>query len=147
VTLLRFTVQGPPVPKARARVVARKGEKARSYTPESTAAYEKLIGMHALAAVSKTPGWRTDWAAYALTVMVYRDVRRGDADNFAKAVSDGMNKIAYLDDAAITSLRVDLIDGDERPRVEIEVRMLGDVARKVRRPKPTRAQRTMFEAR
>lgn len=127
--ILAFTIDGPPVPKARARTVAfRVGGKirSRSFTPEKTAAYEKRAGLLALNAVNRSRGWRKDWGAYALTVRVYREARRGDLDNFVKAIGDACNGVAYTDDAAVVRLAAEMHEDRARPRVEVEIAMLGE---------------------
>jgi Holliday junction resolvase RusA-like endonuclease len=50
-----------------------------------------------------------------------RMAKKPDADNVAKAILDALNWLAFEDDAAITSLRVDKFytDTDTAPRVEI----------------------------
>lgn len=127
--ILTFTVDGPPVPKARARTVAfRVGGKirSRSFTPEKTAAYEKRAGLLALNAVNRCVAWRKDWGAYALTVRVFRESRRGDLDNYVKAIGDACNGVAYTDDAAVVRLAAEMHEDREHPRVEVEIAMLGD---------------------
>lgn len=127
--ILTFTIDGPPVPKARARTVAfRVGSKirSRSFTPEKTAAYEKRAGLLALNAVNCCRAWRKDWGAYALTVRVFRESRRGDLDNYVKAIGDACNGVAYADDAAVVRLAAEMHEDRERPRVEVEIAMLGE---------------------
>lgn len=119
-----FVVHGPPVPKARARTVTRRSQAGatltRSFTPDKTVAYERLIGGIGRAALSKLPRWRTD-GRYAVQIAVYRAARRGDVDNFAKAVLDGLNGVCWRDDSAVTRLAVELYEDKERPRIEVEV--------------------------
>jgi Holliday junction resolvase RusA-like endonuclease len=103
---IAFTVHGPPVPKARARVVS-SGEganrKTRSFTPGKTAAYESLVSMRALEARSKTRQW--PWqdkdARFGITISVYRSAERGDLDNFEKSIWDGCNKVIWHDDRQV----------------------------------------------
>lgn len=136
---LAFTVPGPPVPKARARVVSLgKGQKAHAHTPAKTRAYEKHVGMCALAAVSRCKGWRKDWGLYAVAVTVYREEARGDADNYMKAIGDAMNGIVYFDDAAVRELHVVLEEDPARPRVEVRVEMRGEESAEERRKRTTR---------
>ena len=119
--IVTFTVPGPPVPCARARVVA-----GHAHTPAKTRAYERHVHLCAMAAVSQVRGWRLDWGAYAVTLKVYRAVRRGDWDNYGKAAGDGMNGVVYADDAAIVRAAVELYEDPVRPRLEIVVEMIGD---------------------
>ncbi len=122
--ILSFVVHGPPVPKARARVFQRPGEKARAVTPAKTMAYEKHVGTIARGALSHLRGWRTDWAAYALTVRAFRSTRRGDLDNVIKVVGDSLIGVAYADDSAIMRISAEMADDPERPRIEVAVEML-----------------------
>jgi Holliday junction resolvase RusA-like endonuclease len=127
--ILRFVVNGPPVPCARARVVVTKVRgktKARAFTPEKTADYETHVRTLARYAVMQTPGWRTDWGAYAITLRFYRAERRGDLDNFAKAQMDGLRTVAYIDDAVVVSAHIEMHDDPANPRAEVEVEMIGD---------------------
>lgn len=128
---LRFVVTGPPVPKGRPRL----GRGGRVYTPAATEAYEKHVGTIATAEVSRVRGWRADWAAYAVTIGVYRSAARGDIDNYTKAILDGLNGIVWADDAAVTRLAVDMSTDADRPRVEVTVGMLGDKAKPPAKPR------------
>lgn len=120
-TVLRFVVPGPPVPKARARVV-RTGGKVRSFTPAKTARYERAVGAYALQARLLVPRWPLD-ASYAVQVHVYRAARRGDADNFLKGAIDGCNGVLWGDDRQVRRTFAELHDG-ETPRLEISVEVL-----------------------
>ncbi len=123
--VLRFTIQGPPVPKERPRL-GRGGAR----TPERTREYEQNGACAATLAVAALPGWRTDWAEYALTVRVYRAEARGDLDNFIKT-ADCMNGIVFHDDAAVRRIDASMQQDKENPRLEFTVEMIGDVARKI----------------
>lgn len=120
-SVVAFEVPGPPVPKARARVI-----NGHAHTPAKTKAYERHVAMCALAAVVRSRTWRKDWGAYALHVVVCRAEARGDADNYCKAVSDALNGVAYLDDAAVREVHVVVDEDRARPRVEVRVEMLGE---------------------
>ena len=119
---LTFTIAGPPVPKARARVTRFGG----TYTPAKTRAYETHVGTCAMAARLATRGWvRT--AHYRVALDVYREHRRGDLDNYAKSVIDGCNSILWDDDRQIRDLRVvlhDCADDGSAPRVEVAIEVL-----------------------
>lgn len=110
-----FVVPGPPVPKARARVV-----NGHAFTPKRTADYEKHVQKCAMAALSRV-AWRTDAPAYALRVVVHRAARRGDLDNFIKACSDALNGVAWVDDARVLELWGRMGVDPARPRVEVEI--------------------------
>lgn len=128
---LQFTVPGPPVPKERARVVRRKnplpGQSAKtSYTPGKTEAYEAHVRLHALAARCKASRWpwNDDKQRFVVTIEIHRSARRGDWDNFAKAITDACNKVLWPDDRLIAGATVRIFDdtpkGLEHAKVEVE---------------------------
>jgi Holliday junction resolvase RusA-like endonuclease len=111
---LRFTVEGVPRPKARAR----RGAGGRWYTPQATKAYEEAVGWAARAAGVHEPcdgGVRLD------IVLWMPDRRRRDLDNCAKSICDGLNGIVYLDDSQIIELTVRRGVDRERPRAGVTV--------------------------
>lgn len=111
---LSFCVNAPPVPKARARVMA-----GYAFTPKRVRDYEKLVAQHALEA--RPAGWPLD-STYRVFVAVYRAQRRGDLDNFLKAITDALNKgVAYSDDSRIVELHGVMNLDREDPRVMVEV--------------------------
>jgi len=128
---LSFVVHGPPVPKARARVVSRveNGKtKTRGVTPAKTRDYEKLVNLCALGARLKHGAWPHVERSvhYGIKLRVFRSRDAGDLDNYVKAVSDACNGVLWLDDSQIR--RIDaMVDGCEkgRERVEVEVWTLG----------------------
>jgi Holliday junction resolvase RusA-like endonuclease len=128
-----FVIQGEPVPCARARVFARRG-KIVAVTPEKTRGYEHIVGL--VARTKRPRGWRLDWASYSIKVTVYRAVRRGDGDNYQKAVADGLTGVLWQNDSAAHAWTVDIVDDLAKPRIEVIVETLGDqdiaTARKAR---------------
>jgi len=123
---LSFVVHGPPVPKARARVVKNKsaiGPKTRSYTPSKSAAYESHIGMLALAARTKTRQWSAldRNVRIGLSVRVYRSREQGDLDNFIKSVKDACNGVLWADDWQVRRFDECSIDECEKGKERIEV--------------------------
>jgi len=125
---LRFTIPGPPVPCARARIVVSRSHgrtRAHAFTPEKTASYEAHVRTLARVAVYQTQGWRTDWGAYSVTLRFYRAERRGDWDNLAKSVTDGLNGVAYHDDARIVHALVEVHEDPAQPRAEVVIEMTG----------------------
>lgn len=113
--IVRFTVPGAPVPKARARVV-----NGHAFTPARTRAYEKHVQDCAREALSRV-AWKLDAPAYALRVVVHRAAKRGDLDNFIKACSDALNGLAWVDDARVTELSGRMAVDRANPRVEVEI--------------------------
>lgn len=107
---LTFWVDGVPVPKARARTVRTKSGKPVSFTPPRTARWERLVGLVAQAACSAVR-WRPEPGSYAVTLVVHRARRSGDADNFAKAACDACNGIVWPDDRMVRRVSVEVVDG------------------------------------
>ena len=111
---IRFTVEGVPRPKARAR----RGAGGRWYTPQATKAYEAAVGWSARAA-----GVRDAYEGpVRLTVgLWFPDHRRRDVDNCAKSICDALNGIVYLDDSQVVELTVRRYVDRERPRADVTV--------------------------
>ena len=113
---LTFSVDAPPIAKARPRVVNR-----HTYTPERTRGYEALIGAHAREAMNmagltmaeKGVPVRVDfgfyitmWSSWSITKKMkmqgtLRSIRP-DFDNYEKAIIDACNGIVYHDDGQIS---------------------------------------------
>lgn len=127
---LAFTVVGAPVPKGRPRAVIGKGKmagKLMTYTPKETRVYENLVRDCCEAAMRDAEKrdfmiWPCDEADYELQVDVYRAANRGDLDNFVKAVSDALNRVAYPDDRFIFSMKARMLIDRKNPRVEVAIR-------------------------
>lgn len=125
---ISFVVPGPPVPKARARVVRNQSvipgtRKTRSYTPTKSADYEKHVGMLALAArtrVAKWPGLDRE-VRIGLSVRVYRSREQGDLDNFIKSAKDALNGVLWADDWQVRRLGECSIEEVEKGRERLEV--------------------------
>lgn len=114
--VIKFTVPGTPVPKARPRVT-RYG----TYTPKRTLDYEKAIreawkATGALPIPAGIPIYLTVIARFAVPKSESMRRRRemvgrlhtrdsGDLDNIVKAVQDALNKTAYADDCAIACIK------------------------------------------
>lgn len=124
-----FTVHGEPVPcgRPRARIVTPRGKAPfiHMHPDAKSEAYEKLVSE--VACPARPAGWRLDWAAYDLRVRVYQRERRGDGDNFAKAVADGCAGVLWENDRRIRSWRIDILDDLDRPRLEVLATMLGEL--------------------
>ena len=100
---IAFVVKGPPVPKARARVVTRDDGKKTSFTPGKTAAYEAIVGMRALEArcKSKSWPWQDPKARFGVAISIFKSRDQGDLDNFEKSILDACNKFVWLDDRQV----------------------------------------------
>lgn len=103
-------VPGDPIPKERARVIGGRG-----VTPPKTREYERRVGLYALQARSEyqrsQPWSLVGW--YRVELRFCREAARGDLDNVAKAILDGLCGVLYLDDARVVELAVHrLYEGD-----------------------------------
>lgn len=130
---LNLVIPGVPVAKGRPRVTTFGGH-ARAYTPGKTRRYEDLIRLEggramegrellvgpltvevrAFLPIPKSLNKAKRAAAVEGTL---RPITRPDCDNYAKVV-DGLNGIAWHDDAQIVSLMVSK-HYSERPRLEL----------------------------
>lgn len=114
---LTIVIPGPPHGKGRPRF---SGKTRTTYTPVRTRAYEDMVGR--LAAVgmrgreyfsgplqldvrahfAMPKHWNESKRAEAINGLL-RPTGRPDIDNIIKAIADGLQGIAYLDDAAIVT--------------------------------------------
>jgi len=128
-------ISGTPVAKARPRGFRTKGGKMGFYTPTKSKEFEYQVRQRAeeiftkpmdcpirltilfLLPRPKTMMWKTK------PMPRVPHTSRPDADNLAKAVEDGLNGVAYLDDSQITELRVTkrYHAGDEGPQTIIRI--------------------------
>lgn len=107
-------IEGPPVPKQRARTVVKNG-KAMSYTPKKTRDYEQLIGW-------SWRGPRRFEGAVKITAKVIEGKGHpGDLDNYVKTLLDGLNGVAWVDDRQVVGIDASIIRGDERPGLDVIV--------------------------
>lgn len=124
---LTFTLAGNPVAKGRPRFSRKMG---RPYTDERTERAEQSVLAAYLVAGGSTrqphdgpvtisivatftaaaswPKWKRELAAAG----IWPHASRPDADNIIKAVCDGLNGRAYLDDSQITRLEAVKLYGD-----------------------------------
>lgn len=131
-----FSVPGEPVAKGRARATSI-GGRARMYTPAKTERYESRVALFAreamkgaepmsaplsvrITAVLPIPAsWSKRRQAQAEAHRI-KPAKRPDADNLAKAVTDGCNGILWRDDSLIVDLHVSKRYGSV-PRVDVLV--------------------------
>ncbi len=112
----KIIIPGRPVPKGRPRFSKKHVYTPHAYTPERTKRYEELVGWRAKQVIN-TP--LTGDVAVHMTIYASSKIQ-GDLDNYAKAILDGMNKIAYKDDKQICILSIQRLS-DKKERVEIEI--------------------------
>lgn len=136
---LEFIVPGDPVPCARARVVAVRGPGGkplmtssgepivRAFTPDTTTEYEQRVALFASAALAKMPEWKAAFAQrlpIRVHLHVVRRQWRGDWDNFAKGLCDGLAKSGSIfdNDNRITQALISMhTDPRAEPRAEVTI--------------------------
>jgi Holliday junction resolvase RusA-like endonuclease len=119
--LATFSVPGEPQGKGRARVGKSFGGHARMFTPAKTVAYEGLVAMAAQMAMGATSpfsgplaveieavhsvpaSWSKKRRNDALSGLAHPAVKP-DIDNIVKAIADGGNGVAWVDDKQIVRL-------------------------------------------
>ncbi|RQZ31551.1 RusA family crossover junction endodeoxyribonuclease [Burkholderia sp. Bp9017] len=133
---VEFTVPGTPVAKGRPRF-SRQGGHVRTHTPEKTARYENLVKMAASVAMRSTEPYAgpirlvvhigmpipTSWSQKRQRAAAAGEIgptKKPDWSNVAKAIEDGLNGIAYIDDAQIVDACV-LKRYTRTPGVRVEV--------------------------
>lgn len=110
--MIRFEIPGKPVPKARPRVVH-----GHAFTPEKTKDFETLV-----AAKYKAAGGRIYDGPVAVTIAVWYQMPKSwpkykrtdmkglphtskpDMDNVIKSILDGLNGVAWEDDAQVCKI-------------------------------------------
>lgn len=138
-----FTCDGLAVAKQRPKFAGR-GKFVRAYTPKQTVEFERSIHNLATIEMAKTGGVIPEdpiilkiaitraplksWSKKKTAHMMGRlAVGTRDLDNQVKAVSDGLNKAAFMDDRQVAALQVERRWGDvERFRVAVYVEEAGD---------------------
>jgi len=125
-TVCSFVYEGVAVAKGRPRVTTRGGF-ARAYTPAATRTFETALGLYAQQAMRQSgEPMAVDGESVHVDILIERAplkawspkraaARKGgpatgavDLDNQVKAILDGLNKVAFLDDRqcfGITAVR------------------------------------------
>ena len=103
--MISFIIPGKPQPKQRPRVTSR-----GTYTPQATVDYERLVGWQCRSVHKGKPLTQ----AVKMTVRMFFKlpkrtvkekgdwhIQKPDTTNVVKAIEDGLNGIAYVDDSQI----------------------------------------------
>ena len=110
-----FTIPGKPFGKQRPRAT-RQG---RVYTPKETVSFERTVGQIAMqhfqnpitgpvkVSIFATFEPATSWSKTKTAAHINRPhTQRPDLDNCAKAILDGLNRIAWADDGQVAEIHV-----------------------------------------
>ena len=135
---IQFTANVIPHGKQRARTVMRGGY-AHSYTPRETVEFEREIGKaYRIAARGLV---MPENAPLMVDMVFYMPIpqsagkrlrerlvnryhtKRGDVDNMVKSVLDGLNSVAYKDDAQVAAIRAEKVYSEDA-RVEVTIRTI-----------------------
>ncbi|GHU51684.1 phage protein [Clostridia bacterium] len=130
---LSFTVPGKPQGKARPRF---DGRNKRTYTPESTRAYEEMVRLYyrqahrnaqiegevtaIIVACFPIPKSAKLADKEAMIAGEIKPTIKPDADNIIKAILDALNGLAYHDDAAVVNVTAEK-RYSTTPRVEVTI--------------------------
>lgn len=130
--MIKITIPGPPGSKGRARVT-----KWGAYTPEKTVNYENLvkysfieqckdvkplekaIGVH-IHFYMPIPKSASKKNKILMALDVIRHTKKPDLTNMIKAIEDGLNGFAYIDDSQIVIMYTTKRYSEE-PRVEVTI--------------------------
>lgn len=142
--MVKFVVAGEPKGKGRPRFRSC-GKFVQTYTDKDTVSYENLVRLSYRAQYSGMAFKEDDMikckiaAYYSIPKSVskkkreqmlngiIRPIKKPDLDNLQKSLFDGLNSVAFHDDAQIVSIVCDKFYGEE-PRVEIELEKVGENA-------------------
>lgn len=132
---VEFTIPGEPKGKGRPRF-ARTGKYVRTYTPQDTVNYENLVKLEYQNSCGDV-FFDKDTAVYMQVFAYYsipksaskkkqqemiehrlRPLKKPDSDNILKAICDGLNGVAYVDDTQIVDTVIRRFYG-EIPHVDV----------------------------
>jgi len=132
--MIDFIIKGNPKSKGRP-VFSTKGGKIRAYTSKKTSSFENLVKLRAQKVIEKpfkkgvglsikfylSRPKRLIWKTKPMPLIFC--YRRPDIDNLVKAIVDGLNGIAFKDDAQIVKLYCEKYyhSGDGSPQTTISI--------------------------
>lgn len=119
-----FTIPGPPVGKARPKVVRLKNGFSHTYTPDKTVSYEELTRVRyqdaakgfkfadsaqlciQITACFPIPASKSKKVKAAMLARQIKPAKKPDCDNIMKIICDALNGFAYKDDAQIVLVQI-----------------------------------------
>ncbi len=138
---VKFTVLGEPKGKGRPKF-SRRGQYVQTYTPDATVSYENLVKLEyerqcgtvqfpkdtqlemRIMAYFSIPKSKSKKVKQLMRDKVLRPTKKPDIDNIVKIIADGLNGIAYYDDAQIVDIAVRKFYS-ENPRVVVTILEVG----------------------
>lgn len=134
VSSVTFTIPGKPFAKQRARAT-RMG---RMYTPAQTVSFERTVGQIGLEHIARpfdgpvrltivaTFAPPASWSKKKTAEFLHRPhTQRPDIDNCVKAISDGLNRIAWADDGQVAEIVARKVWGPSEQTV-VHIDAIGD---------------------
>jgi len=132
--MIKFAIKGDPKSKQRP-IFSNKNGKVRVFTGKSTSSFENLVKMHAQKHIDKpfdcAVGIHIKFFLHRPKYLMWKtkpmpaiyNPRRPDLDNLIKSVVDGLNGVAFKDDAQIVSMQAEKMyhSGEGGSRTEIEI--------------------------
>jgi Holliday junction resolvase RusA-like endonuclease len=140
--MIEFTIPGIPTGKGRPRF-AKVGNFVRTYTPQKTEVYENKVAMSYRSVHSGPPSEE----ALLISIQAFFPIpkswnkkkraehennpfpvtKKPDIDNIVKAILDGLNTIAYNDDAQVCCIHCSKFYSVE-PRTTVSIRNYKDLS-------------------
>ena len=113
---IRIVIPSEPVPLARARFSG-----SHVYQPKRNREYRAIVQQAARSVMGNRPPMTGEVTATVKLYRRYRPTTRifGDVDNHLKAIFDGLNGIAFEDDAQVVRCLVEKFKDAKDPRAEI----------------------------
>ncbi len=118
--MITFRIDEQPLPKQRPRF-----GNGKAYTPAKTKAYEERVGWACAMSMREHDVNMLQGDVSIKVTFMRKGKRRADLDNMVKAIKDGINDIAYVDDKQVTSLHCEVRYGQKTPCAIVTVQGIG----------------------
>lgn len=119
---ITFTIDEQPLPKQRPRF-----SRGKAYTPTKTKAYEERVGWACALAMRRDGIDAITGDVCVKVTFMRKGARRADLDNMVKAISDGINGVAYEDDKQVVSLHCEVRYNQAQPCAIVTVSAIGAI--------------------